>query len=50
MIFFIAGGFIHVALVSILPDLLKEEDPKETLLHLTLILFGIGVMWILSAF
>lgn len=47
---FSAGGFIHVALVSILPDLLTEEDPKETLVHLALILFGISVMWVLSAF
>ena len=47
---FSAGGFIHVALVSILPDLLKEEDPKETMVHLALVLFGISVMWVLSAF
>ena len=47
---FSAGGFIHVALVSILPDLLKEEDPKETMVYLALVLFGISVMWVLSAF
>lgn len=24
---FTSGGFLHIALVSILPDLLKEDDP-----------------------
>ena len=45
---FSAGGFIHVSLISILPDLLKETDPKEALIHLSLTIAGITVMSFLS--
>jgi zinc transporter 13 len=41
---FTAGGFLHIALVTVLPDLLQEENPKESLLHLVSLLAGIGVM------
>jgi zinc transporter 13 len=39
-----AGGFIHIGLVTILPDLLKETDPIESLKQLCALLFGIVVM------
>jgi zinc transporter 13 len=41
---FTAGGFLHIALVTVLPDLLQEENPKESLLHLASLLEGIGFM------
>ncbi|PSN30107.1 Zinc transporter ZIP13 [Blattella germanica] len=41
---FTAGGFLHIALVTVLPDLLQEKNPKESLLQLVSLLGGIGVM------
>ena len=45
---FSAGGFMHIAMVSILPDLVREKNPKEALIHFLLILLGISVMGIMS--
>ncbi|XP_012229396.1 zinc transporter ZIP13 homolog [Linepithema humile] len=39
-----AGGFIHIGMVTILPDLLKETNTKESLKQLGFLLFGIIVM------
>ncbi|GLG98664.1 Zinc transporter ZIP13 homolog [Gryllus bimaculatus] len=44
MLPFTAGGFLHIALVTVLPDLLKEENPRESFTQLASLLFGIGVM------
>ncbi|KAI4461997.1 zinc transporter slc39a7 histidine-rich membrane protein ke4 [Holotrichia oblita] len=41
---FTAGTFLHIGLVTILPDLLKEEDPKESLKQITALLLGIFIM------
>ncbi|KAJ0170916.1 hypothetical protein K1T71_013688 [Dendrolimus kikuchii] len=41
---FTAGGFLHIALVTVLPDLLREEDKMESLKHLAALCIGIGVM------
>ena len=41
---FSAGGFMHIAMVSILPDLVRERNPTEALIHFLLILLGISVM------
>lgn len=46
---FTAGGFLHIALVTVLPDLLQEENPRESILHLLSLLGGIGVMAVLIA-
>ena len=45
---FSAGGFMHIAMVSILPDLLKESNPREALIQLCLILSGTVVMGLMS--
>ena len=45
---FSAGGFLHIAMVSILPDLVREKNPKEAFIHYILILLGITVMGIMS--
>jgi len=39
-----AGGFIHIGMVTILPDLLKETNTKESLKQLGFLLFGIVIM------
>ncbi|XP_072387448.1 zinc transporter ZIP13 homolog [Diabrotica undecimpunctata] len=41
---FTAGTFLHIALVTVLPDLLKEEDPKESFKQLLALILGITVM------
>ena len=45
---FSAGGFMHIAMVSILPDLVREKNPKEACIHFLLILLGISAMGIMS--
>lgn len=45
---FTAGGFLHISLVTVLPDLLKEEDWKESMKQLFALLFGIGLMAAMS--
>ncbi|XP_029042554.1 zinc transporter ZIP13 homolog [Osmia bicornis bicornis] len=47
---FTAGGFLHIGLVTILPELLKESNPKESLKQFAALLFGILVMAILTIF
>ncbi|XP_035737992.1 zinc transporter ZIP13 homolog [Vespa mandarinia] len=45
---FTAGGFLHIGLVTILPELLKESSPKESLKQLAALLFGVMLMAILT--
>ena len=45
---FSAGGFMHIAMVSILPDLVREKNPREAFIHYILILLGITVMGAMS--
>ena len=45
---FSAGGFLNIAMVSILPDLVREKNPKEAFVHFILILLGISVMGAMS--
>ncbi|XP_044755703.1 zinc transporter ZIP13 homolog [Coccinella septempunctata] len=47
---FTAGSFLHIALVTVLPDLLKEEDPKESIKQLLALISGIGVMAFIAVF
>ncbi|XP_066904109.1 zinc transporter ZIP13 homolog isoform X2 [Halyomorpha halys] len=41
---FTAGGFLHIALVSVLPELIEETSPRESLKQLLSLLLGISVM------
>lgn len=41
---FTAGGFLHIALVTVLPDLLREQDKWESLKHLLALCLGIFLM------
>ena len=45
---FTAGGFLHVALVSILPELVREADPWESLKQMLSLVSGIAVMGLVS--
>ena len=45
---FTAGGFLHIGMVTVLPELLKESDPKESLKQLGALLIGIIVMGLLT--
>lgn len=47
---FTSGGFLNIALVSVLPDLLKEEDPWESGKQLGCVCCGIAVMAAMQAF
>lgn len=41
---FTAGGFLHIALVTVLPDLLQEESPRESFKQFAALISGILVM------
>lgn len=41
-----AGGFLYVALVDLLPELHKQRKLSEAISQLTLMLFGISILWI----
>lgn len=45
---FTSGCFLNIALTNLLPDLMKEDNPKESLKQLASLLLGIGVMGALS--
>jgi len=45
---FTAGGFLNIALVSVLPELMEEDDPREAMKQLGSLLLGITVMGLLS--
>uniref|UniRef100_A0A0K8TLC1 Putative zip zinc transporter n=1 Tax=Tabanus bromius TaxID=304241 RepID=A0A0K8TLC1_TABBR len=45
---FTAGGFLHIALVTVLPDLLKEEQPKESVKQIVALIFGIMLMAVMT--
>ncbi|XP_050534779.1 zinc transporter ZIP13 homolog [Daktulosphaira vitifoliae] len=46
---FTAGGFLHISLVTVLPELVTEENVKESIKQFTLIIFGICVMFVMSS-
>lgn len=45
---FTAGGFLHIALVTVLPDLLQEEDRIESMKQFGALILGISVMGALT--
>ncbi|XP_077914146.1 zinc transporter ZIP13 isoform X4 [Halichoerus grypus] len=47
---FTSGGFLYIALVNVLPDLLEEEDPWRSLQQVLLLCTGIVVMVLFSLF
>lgn len=47
---FTSGGFLYIALVNVLPDLLEEDDPWHSLQQVLLLCAGIVVMVLFSLF
>ncbi|XP_058450166.1 zinc transporter ZIP13 homolog [Malaya genurostris] len=47
---FTAGGFLHIALVTVLPDLLSENEPRESIKQFAALLLGIGLMGIMTVY
>ncbi|XP_051820393.1 zinc transporter ZIP13 [Antechinus flavipes] len=45
---FTSGGFLYIALVNVLPDLLKEENPWNSLQQVLLLFTGIVMMVLFS--
>ncbi|KAL6040695.1 hypothetical protein STEG23_006975 [Scotinomys teguina] len=45
---FTSGGFLYIALVNVLPDLLEEDDPWHSLQQVLLLSSGVVVMVLLS--
>ena len=41
---FTGGGFLNIALVSVLPDLLKEDRPAQSAAQLVALLMGTCTM------
>ncbi|CAH2326014.1 zinc transporter ZIP13 [Pelobates cultripes] len=45
---FTSGGFLYIALVTVLPDLLEEKNARNSVIQIFLISCGIAVMTVLS--
>ncbi|XP_022098248.1 zinc transporter ZIP13-like [Acanthaster planci] len=41
---FTSGGFLNIALVTVLPDLLEESNPRESIKQVVFLLCGVAVM------
>ncbi|XP_074472104.1 zinc transporter ZIP13 [Sebastes fasciatus] len=46
---FTSGGFLYIALVNVVPDLLEESSLRQSMLQILLIFCGMAVMAVLSA-
>ncbi|CAB0020932.1 unnamed protein product [Nesidiocoris tenuis] len=46
---FSAGGFLHIALVSLLPELVQEECPRQSAKQMGSLMFGIAIMAVLTS-
>lgn len=47
---FTAGGFLHIALVTVLPDLLAENEPRESIKQFAALLLGIALMGFMTVY
>lgn len=47
---FSAGGFLHISMVSILPDLVREDNALESLKQILAVASGIAVMAVVNCF
>jgi zinc and cadmium transporter len=44
---FAIGNFIYIALSDLIPELHKETDPAKSVMQLAMLIFGIGIMYLL---
>ena len=47
---FTAGGFIYIATVSVIPELLEGSSLKQTMMEVTALLLGVGMMVIIAQY
>uniref|UniRef100_A0A8D8UF94 Zinc transporter SLC39A7 n=1 Tax=Cacopsylla melanoneura TaxID=428564 RepID=A0A8D8UF94_9HEMI len=47
---FTAGGFIYIATVSVIPELLEDTSPKQTVKEILALLLGVLMMVIIATF
>ena len=47
---FSAGDFLNIALVSVLPELLQDKNPKESLIRLMFLILGVFTMALICLF
>lgn len=47
---FTIGGFLYIALVGIIPDMINEENKKSTFLQILSFLLGISFIYFLTHF
>ena len=45
---FTGGGFIYIATVSVIPELLQDSSPKQTFKEILAMLIGIAMMVLIS--
>lgn len=45
---FTAGGFLHIALVTVLPDLLQENNRIESIKQFVALIAGIALMALMT--
>lgn len=45
---FTAGGFIYIATVSVIPELLEDSNPRQTFKEILFMLVGIAMMVVIS--
>ena len=45
---FTGGGFIYIATVSVIPELLEDSKPKQTISEILAMLVGISMMVLIS--
>ncbi len=45
-----AGGFIYIAVSDLIPEIRKHQKPEISLLNFLMLLFGIGLMYLLKIF
>lgn len=47
---FTIGGFLYIALVGIIPDIVKEEDKKVSFLQILFFIIGVSFIYCLTEF
>ena len=47
---FTAGGFIYIATVSVIPELLEGSSLKQTVMEVVAMLLGVGMMVIIAQY